>query len=116
MNGTKYVINDLAPHLIDETSISAKNNGARIFILRINMTAADKTLPFQFTRKALPVKSAYAIPATKSRGHSLGFVGLYIEKEFFAHEQTYVAMSRVGSSKILKFSLRKIITILFKIL
>ena len=107
MNGTKYVVNNLAPHVIDATSISPNNNGARIFIPRINMTAADNTLPFQFTRKAFPVKSAYAFTANKSQGHSLDFVGLYIEKEFFAHGQTYVAMSRVGSSKNIKILFKK---------
>ena len=102
VNGTKYVINNLLPHVIDAISISGTNVGQRIFIPRIDMQAKDHTLPFLLIRKHFPIRHGYAITANKSQGQTLDYVGLYINREFFSHGQAYTACSRVGNEKNIK--------------
>lgn len=38
----------------------------------------------------------------KSQGQSLDWVGLYLPKDVFSHDQIYVALSRVTSKKGIK--------------
>ena len=96
VNGTRYIVQNLLPHVIDAISISGSNVGTRIFLPRIWLTSKDSTLPFEMRRKQFPVKLAYSMTANKSQGQTLDFVGIYIPTEFFSHGQFYVAMSRVG--------------------
>ena len=102
VNGTRYVIQNLLPHVIDATSISGSKIGAKLFIPRIWLTTKDATLPFEMKRKQFPVKLAYSMTANKAQGQTLEKVGIYIAKEFFSHVQLYVAISRVGDENCVK--------------
>ena len=94
VNGTRYVIQNLLPHVIDATAISGSKVGAKI--PRIWLVTKDPTLPFEMKRKQFPVKLAYSMTANKAQGQTLQKVGIYISREFFSHGQLYVAISRVG--------------------
>ena len=107
VNGTRYVVQNLLPHVIDAISISGSNVGTKIFIPRIWLVSQDATLPFELKRKQFPVKLAYSMTANKSQGQTLEFVGIYIAREFFSHGQFYVAMSRVGHMDSVKILFKK---------
>ena len=102
VNGTRYVIQNLLPHVIDVTAISGSNIGAKLFIPRIWLATKDPTLPFEMKRKQFPVKLAYSMTANKAQGQTLEQVGIYIAREFFSHGQLYVAISRVGDASCRK--------------
>ena len=102
VNGTRYVIQNLLPHVIDATAISGSKAGAKIFIPRIWLATKDPTLPFEMKRKQFPVKLAYSMTANKAQGQTLQKVGIYISREFFSHGQLYVAISRVGDGNSVK--------------
>ena len=107
VNGTRYIVQNLLPHVIDAISISGSNVGAKIFIPRIWLISQDATLPFELKRKQFPVRLAYSMTANKSQGQTLEFVGIYIAREFFSHGQLYVAISRVGNMDSVKILYKK---------
>ena len=107
VNGTRYVVQNLLPHVIDATSISGSKVGSKIFIPRIWLVNKDPTLPFEMKRKQFPVKLAYSMTANKAQGQTLEKVGIHIAKEFFSHGQFYVAISRVGDRKSVKILYKK---------
>ena len=102
VNGTRYVVQNLLPHVIDATSISGSKIGRKIFIPRIWLASKDPSLPFEMKRKQFPVKLAYSMTANKAQGQTLEMVGVYIAREFFTHGQLYVAISRVGNVNCIK--------------
>ena len=107
VNGTRYVVQNLLPHVIDATAISGSKIGAKIFIPRIWLATKDPTLPFEMKRKQFPVKLSYSMTANKAQGQTLAKVGIYIAREFFSHGQLYVAMSRVGDANCVKILFKK---------
>ena len=102
VNGTRYVVQNLLPHVIDATSISGSKLGRKIFIPRIWLASKDPSLPFEMKRKQFPVKLAYSMTANKAQGQTLDKVGIYIAREFFSHGQLYGAISRVGDMNCVK--------------
>ena len=107
VNGTRYVIQNLLPHVIDATAISGSRIGAKIFFPRIWLANKDPTLPFEIKRKQFPVKLCYSMTANKAQGQTLEKVGIYIVREFFSHGQLYVAISRVGDSSSVRILFKK---------
>ena len=107
VNGTRYIVQNLLPHVIDAIAISGSNIGCKVFIPRIWLVSADSTLPFELKRKQFPIKLAYSMTANKSQGQTLQYVGIYIAREFFSHGQFYVAMSRVGDIDAVKILYKK---------
>ena len=107
VNGTRYVIQNLLPHVIDAVAISGSKIGAKIFIPRIWLHSQDAILPFEMKRKQFPVRLAYSMTANKAQGQTLDFVGIYLGKEFFSHGQFYVAISRVGDPSSVRILYKK---------
>ena len=107
VNGTRYMVQNLLPHVIDATAISGSKMGAKLFIPRICLATKDPTLPFEMKRKKFPVKLASSMTANKAQGQTLEQVGIYIAREFFSHGQLYVAISRVGDSSCVKILFKK---------
>ena len=107
VNGTRYVVQNLLPHVIDAVAISGSSVGAKIFIPRIWLHSQDAILPFEMKRKQFPVKLAYSMTANKAQGQTLESVGIYIAREFFSHGQFYVAISRVGNPESVKILFKK---------
>ena len=107
VNGTRYVIQNLLPHVIDAVAISGSNIVAKIFLPRIWLHSQDSILPFEMKRKQFPVRLAYSMTSNKAQGQTLDFVGIYLGKEFFSHGQFYVAISRVGNPNSVKILFKK---------
>ena len=107
VNGTRYIVQNVLPHVIDATAISGSKQGNKIFIPRIWLANKDPSLPFELKRKQFPVKLAYSLTANKAQGQTLEMVGVYISQEFFSHGQLYVALSRVGDIKSVKILFKK---------
>ena len=53
------------------------------------------------------MKVAFAMTINKSQGQTLQNVGVWLSDPCFAHGQLYVAMSRVGSPRDIKFAIRQ---------
>ena len=64
-NGTKYVVVNIKPHVLELRSVETYNRGATILLPRIISISKTKTLPFTLRRKQFPVKLAYGITANK---------------------------------------------------
>ena len=107
VNGTRYVVQNLLPHVIDAVAISGSNIGAKIFLPRIWLHSQDSILPFEMKRKQFPVRLAYSMTSNKAQGQTLDFVGIYLGKEFFSHGQFYVAISRVGNPNSVRILFKK---------
>ena len=64
-NGTKYVVVNIKPHVLELRSVDTYNRGATILLPRIVSISKTKSLPFTLRRKQFPVKLAYGITANK---------------------------------------------------
>ena len=95
-NGTRLVVKNLMPNVIEATILSGEGRGEAIFIPRIPMIPSD--LPFEFKRLQFPLKVCFAMTINKAQGQSLKVVGLHLEKPCFSHGQLYVGCSRVGKA------------------
>ena len=65
-NGTKLVVKNLMPHLIEGTILNGASAGEDVFIPRIPMIPSD--LPFNFKRLQFPVRPCFAMSINKSQG------------------------------------------------
>ena len=96
-NGTRLVVKQLLPHVIEATVITGVGKGEDVFIPKIPIIPTD--LPFQFKRLQFPVKLSFAMTINKSQGQSIKFAGINLESPCFSHGQLYVGCSRVGCPK-----------------
>ena len=106
-NGVKYVIRNMAQHVIEVMAISGSKPGSKLFLPRITLISTSGTLPFTMRRKQFPIKPAFAMTANKAQGQTLARVGLYLGTDFFSHGQLYVALSRCGDRNSIKIIQRK---------
>ena len=93
-NGTRLIIKQILPHVLEATILTGLAQGKDIFILRIPLIPSD--LPFQFKRLQFPLNVCFAISINKSQGQSLKVVGLDLQTPCFSHGQLYFECSRVG--------------------
>ena len=94
-NGTRLVVKNLYPNVVEATIISGCGKGEDVFIPKIPLIPSN--LPFQFRRLQIPIRLCFAMTINKSQGQTLAVAGLDLSENCFSHGQLYVAASRVGS-------------------
>ncbi|XP_052620975.1 uncharacterized protein LOC122194741 [Lactuca sativa] len=106
-NGTRLIVTQLLPSVIEASIITGISVGKRVYIPRIKFVHNTSDLPFIFIRKPFPLKVCYAMTINKSQGQSLKKVGLYLTNSVFTHGQLYVALSRATSPDSIKILLQQ---------
>ncbi|KAK1352061.1 ATP-dependent DNA helicase [Heracleum sosnowskyi] len=65
-NGTRLIVTQCYPFLIEGLIITGNKVGEKVYIPRINMTPADKAIPFKLKRKQFPIADEACIGYTKN--------------------------------------------------
>ena len=95
-NGTRMIVKNLYPNVIEAEIISGKFKGEYVFLPKIPFIPRD--VPFQFKRVQFPVQLCFAMTINKAQGQTLKVVGLELTQSCFSHGQLYVGCSRTGNS------------------
>lgn len=101
-NGTRMVLLDVRPRVLQCRVLGGKHAGKVVFIPRISLQPSNEDLPVSLTRRQFPVRLAFSMTINKSQGQSLHYVGIDLRKAVFSHGQLYVALSRCTSSNRIK--------------
>ncbi|XP_038050812.1 ATP-dependent DNA helicase PIF1-like [Patiria miniata] len=99
-NGSRYLINQILPHLLVAQSVVGINAGRTLLIPRITLSPSE-IFPFTLRCRQFPVRPCFAMTVNKSQGQLLHRVRVFCMRDFFSHGQFYVAASWVGTSSIL---------------
>lgn len=94
-NGTRLVISDMRPNIIEAVILTGPAAGETTLIPRIPMIPTE--LPFQFKRLQFPLKLSFVITINKSQGQTFNCVGVDLRSNCFSHGQLYVGLSRTGN-------------------
>ena len=92
-NGTRYIVEKLQQHIIDETIAVGPYKG--IFIPRLPMVTSDNSFTFNMKRKQFSVKPAFAITDNEAQGQTLTRVAVYLPEPFFLVTANYTLNSVV---------------------
>ena len=76
-NGTRYIITNIAKHVLEAVIPDGLHKGKTLFIPRIFNTPPKNFTP-HMTRIQFPIKLAFAITSNKSQGQSLEHIGIFL--------------------------------------
>lgn len=76
-NGTRYIITNIAKHVLEAVIPDGLHKGKTLFIPRIFNTPPKNFTPHK-TRIQFPIKLAFAITSNKSQGQSLEHIGIFL--------------------------------------
>ena len=108
-NGTRLIFKKMhMNHLLECEIAGGEHKDRKVLIPRITLRPKDREYPFEWCRRQFPIRVAFAMTINKSQGQTLSNVGVWLNDPCFAHGQLYVCLSRVGSSKRIKFAIRRI--------
>ncbi|XP_043224657.1 ATP-dependent DNA helicase PIF6-like [Amphibalanus amphitrite] len=105
-NGTRLLV--VAVHggrLLEATVACGSAAGRRVLIPRLTLQPPDDAFPFEWRRRQFPVRPAFALTINKAQGQTLRRVAVLLREPVFGHGQLYVAASRVGRWRDLRFVL-----------
>ena len=106
-NGTRLIFKRVHKnHLLECSIVGGEHRGRTVLIPRVTLQPKERDFPFKWCRRQFPVRVSFAMTINKSQGQTLKNVGVWLDDPCFAHGQLYVAMSRVGSPKDIKFAIR----------
>ena len=101
-NGTRLIIKNLKPYVIQAEIITGSFTGKIVLLPRIDLSPDTDEIPFYMNRRQFPIRLAFAMTINKAQGQSFDSVGLYLPTQVFSHGQLYVALSRSTSKKNIK--------------
>ena len=104
-NGTRFIVDRVINgRLLSCTIANGEHKGNRVLIPKISMTPADNLHDgFEWKRLQFPVKLSFVMTINKSQGQTLKKVSVWLKNACFSHGQFYVASSRVGNPKDIKY-------------
>ena len=105
-NGTRLLV--VAVHggrLLEATVASGSEAGRLVLIPRLTLKPPEDLFPFDWQRRQFPVRPAFAMTINKAQGQTLTRAAVYLVEPVFGHGQLYVAASRVGRARDLRFAL-----------
>ena len=106
-NRTRLIVETIIQgRLLQCTIASGEHRGRRVLIPKILMNPTDETQDgFAWERLQFPVRLSFAMTINKSQGQTLRKVAVWLNNPCFGHGQLYVASSRVGDPKHIKYFL-----------
>ena len=106
-NGTRYVVSDIHPRIIDLKIANGPRKGEIFPLMRVKLFNSNNKKYMKFSRKQFPIKLSFAFTANKAQGQSFNYVGVCLAmSDFFAHGQFYVSVSRATRPENLHILLR----------
>ena len=103
-NGTRLLVHKMHVYSIECTRLTDSED--KIIIPRMTLSPATDKLGYEFKRKQLPVRLAFAMTINKAQGQTLDTTTIYLPDAVFEHGQLYVAVSRVKTPQNLKFFIK----------
>ncbi|XP_045468086.1 uncharacterized protein LOC123676313 [Harmonia axyridis] len=97
INGTRLLVSAVTDVLLTAEIVTGRFVGKKVLIPRMDLTSADRNLPFVLRRRQFPVKVCFALTINKAQGQTFDQVGIYLDSPVFSHGQLYVAFSRARS-------------------
>ncbi|GBG62810.1 hypothetical protein CBR_g32393 [Chara braunii] len=93
-NGTRLILKKIVDD--DLLEVTIMRTSKTTLIPKIDLTSDGETTGFKWNRRQFPIRLAFAATINKSQGQTISRVGVWLRKPVFAHDQLYVALSRVG--------------------
>ena len=103
-NGTRLVFDTIVQSRLLQCRIVGSNR--IVLIPRITFIPKVGEYPFEWERRQYPVRPAFAITINKSQGQTMKEIGVWLRGQVFSHGQLYVACSRVGKPRSLRFAVK----------
>ena len=106
-NGTKLIITNLKPHVVEGKVLTGKNINTKVFIPRILFTTKPDVDAIMMQRQQFPIRLAFSITINKAQGQTLKKIGLFVDSPLFAHGHLYTVLSRVSDKNSIKILIKE---------